>query len=177
MPWHDLVGVEVQFWLGGRLPFWEDPERFTHPDFACVQVMSLEAVADGRYLKISAFASGLVEETDYLEHELVLRDFQESSLLPSNSADAGLRNHMLDELPTGRITAIGVRVESSWVQEVLLTLADGRRLLLVAGETEETWAGPLIWRRSDESILVFLEPDDVATVPWNPPRGARAQSH
>jgi hypothetical protein len=171
--WRDLVGAEVELWLGVRIPFWEGPSRFAHPDFDCVQVMSLELVADCGNFDITAFESGFVEETDYLEHELVLRRFRDRRLRSPNSTDVGMQRLLLAGLPTGRVTEVKERVESNWVQEVLLTFADDRRLLLVAGQTEETWSGPLIWRRSDESVLVFLDPDDVVKVPWDPPRDVR----
>ncbi|GIE76593.1 hypothetical protein Aph02nite_25430 [Actinoplanes philippinensis] len=82
----------------------------------------------------------------------------------------GFRRRTLTELPTGLVQDVEVYRDGDVLAEVRIRFAE-RELLLMAGESDEGWAGELTWRRLDESVLVFTDPGEAERVSWMPSRG------
>ncbi|SCE94603.1 hypothetical protein GA0070214_103494 [Micromonospora chaiyaphumensis] len=94
----------------------------------------------------------------------------ELSAGPGGDDDShGYRRRALPELPTGLIRAVSIDLDGDVLAEVGLEV-DGRHLLLVAGEADEDFEGRLVWRRLDESVLAFTDPNTVEQLQWASPR-------
>lgn len=75
----------------------------------------------------------------------------------------------LTELPTGIVDDVTVRLEQGDIQEVELVV-NNCALLFLSGEVEDTWNEELVFRRFDESVLIFQNVADVDRIDWKPPR-------
>lgn len=163
-----LVGEDIVGWDAIEMAIREDDlsgePAFSDPAVPCLQLSTLALLLDvgepaivGHYQNEGHFAfrveRGPVPASDW------------------NAAHGIFRRPRLEELPTGSIRSVVTRLdrESGDLAELVLDI-DGREVLLIAGEIEETWTERLVWRWLDESTLVFVDPDTASPGDWIPPR-------
>lgn len=171
-----LRGRRVESWVGVEMALREDVvgggPQFDDPEVPCLQLWGLQAsLDDGSALSVHTYQDdacfGLWTDQEYVHDKL-----QDRGLW-----DGIYRWRPLTELPTGEVERVAVFVDDvdGVLAEVHLRVG-GQPLLLVAGELEETWEGGLIFRRLDESVLVFTDPAAVERVPWTSSRRGLARS-
>jgi hypothetical protein len=92
------------------------------------------------------------------------------SVLPvgSDSPSSGIdREADLRSMPKCRVSEVDLRFSDAGdISEVLFIFEDDRRILLIAGEAYPRWDGGLDFHRDDESVLLFTNPSDAATLQW-----------
>ncbi|GAA0454015.1 hypothetical protein Aca07nite_66600 [Actinoplanes capillaceus] len=158
-----LRGRVVGSWQGVEMAVRggdEGEPEYEGPDVPCLQLLLLDAVmADGAAVSIDTYQNdcyfGLWAKPQ--------------ARCEGDDWGRGYRRRALTELPTGPVEEVSVYLDGEILAEVSLRIA-GRELLLVAGESDEDWSGELTWRRLDESVLVFTDPEAVAKVRWVPDR-------
>ncbi|MEH1013443.1 hypothetical protein V6U90_10050 [Micromonospora sp. CPCC 206060] len=165
-----LAGRRITSWTGVEMALREAADghgaQFADPSVPCLQLLILDAtLADGAAVTIGTYQ-------DDTEWGLWLRP---------TSGDGGDEDHAelaeifrsrpLTELPTGWIDTVSPLVEHGVLAEVTLYI-DGRPLLLIAGEVQESPQDQLLLHRLDESVLVFTDPAAAASLDWIPDRPA-----
>lgn len=159
-----LEGQVVRTWVGVEMAVRSNEDEtvfeFTDPQVPCLQLWGLTVESEhGALTRLGNYQNDT-------EFGLVV-DPQGVPLDDSNSD--GYRLRSLDELPSGEITSVVTRLSDEGdLAEVELDVG-GEFVLLVAGETYETWTERIEIRRYDESILVFRSQADYDSVDWMPP--------
>jgi hypothetical protein len=159
-----LEGQVVRAWNGVEMAVRSNNDEtvfvFTDPQVPCLQLWALTIESDdGALTRLSNYQNdtefGLVVDPGGVPLDELHSD--------------GYRLRALEELPLGKVTSAGVRLSGLGdLTEIELVVA-GEFLLLVAGETYETWTERIEIRRYDESILVFRSQADYDSIDWIPP--------
>jgi hypothetical protein len=86
---------------------------------------------------------------------------------PRASAWEGIfRFRAVPELPAGLVHSVTTSTNDRGNLSYVSLFIAQREIRLVAGEIEESRDGSLLFRRDDESVLVFANAADVTAVPW-----------
>ncbi|MGC4818704.1 hypothetical protein [Micromonospora sp. DT63] len=149
-------GVEMAV-RGGDGPA---PE-FADQDVPCLHLWALHARTD---------SGETVTIATYQDDDLFGLRIDLSAGSNVDDVSHGYRRRNLPELPTGLVRKVSIDLDGDVVAEVGLQV-EGHDLLLVAGEAEENFEGRLVWRRLDESVLAFTDPNTVEQMQWVPTRG------
>ncbi len=159
-----LEGQVVLAWVGVEMAVRSNEDetvfQFTDPQVPCLQLWGLTAESD---------AGALTQFSNYqndTEFGLVV----EPGGAPLDDLNSeGYRRRTLDELPAGEVTVVEIRLSDDGDLAEIALLVGGKFLLLVAGETYETWTERIEIRRFDASILVFTSQTDYDSIDWIPP--------
>lgn len=159
-----LEGQVVRAWVGVEMAVRSNEDEtvfeFADPQVPCLQLWGLTAESDtGALTRLSNYQNdadfGLVVEPGG------------APLDDLNSE--GYRLRSLNELPVGEVTSVEIRLSDEGDLAEVELFVGGEFLLLVAGETYETWTDRIEIRRFDESILVFRSQADYDSIDWIPP--------
>ncbi|NUT92809.1 MAG: hypothetical protein HOY78_12385 [Saccharothrix sp.] len=171
-----LRGRRVESWVGVEMALREDVAgsgpQFDDPSVSCLQLWGLQAsLDDGSAVSVHTYQDDACFGL-WTDQEGVHDKLQDRRLW-----DGIYRWRPLVELPTGEVERVAVFVDEvdGVLAEVHLRIG-GQPLLLVAGELEETREGGLVFRRLDESVLVFTDPAAVDRAPWTTSRRGLARS-
>ncbi|WP_447008250.1 hypothetical protein ACRAKI_17950 [Saccharothrix isguenensis] len=162
-----LRGRRVESWVGVEMALRESvaggAPQFDDPEVPCLQLLGLQASLDH---------CGVLTVSVHQDHDvfgLWPRSHPEVRFQDEGQWNGIYRWRALTELPTGHVEYVAAFVDKGVLAEVGLRI-DGRPLLLVAGELEETSEGGLLFHRLDESVLVFTDTAAAARVPWTTSR-------
>ena len=158
-----LAGQVVSRWHGAEMAVSEEGQagpQFGGPQLGCVQLAHLVAS-----LETGAVASFTTYQDD---GQFGLRIGDSDGI--SGHHWAGIyRARLLAEFPVGPVEEARLHAEREVHDELLLTIA-GARLLLIAAEIHEGNDGSLEWHRLDESLLAFTSIAAADRVSWIPAR-------
>lgn len=167
-----LRGQKIAAWTGVEMALREETAaggpQFEDPAVPCLQLLILGAsLDDGTFVTIDTYQDDI---TWGLWRRRAASDY---------SADwAGMtgiyRMRTLSELPTGEVDGVSTFLDEGVLAEVVLHI-QGQSLLLMAGELYEYPQERLVFKRCDESVLVFTEPSAAESVDWVPERRELAQ--
>ncbi|MET7806624.1 hypothetical protein [Micromonospora chersina] len=144
-------GVEMAV-RGGDGP---TPE-FAGQDVPCLHLWALHARTD---------TGDTVTIATYQHDDLFGLRIERSAGSDGDDVSHGYRRCALPELPTGLVRRVSIDLDGDVLAEVRLQV-ERRDLLLLAGEAEEDFDGRLVWRRLDESVLAFTDPNTVEQMKW-----------
>jgi hypothetical protein len=162
-----LAGQVVSGWCGVEMAIRETAE--TGPQFGDHEVGSVQLV----YLVASLKTDAVASFTTYQDDDLFGLRIGDSDPISGHHWAGIYRARHLTELPTGTVEDIRLHAEEGVHDELLLTIA-GARLLLIAGEIYENNDSSLGWHRFDESVLAFTNIAAADRVAWIPARTSTA---
>lgn len=164
----ELRGRRIASWTGVEMALREEGPgggpQFEDPAVPCLQLTLVGAqLVDGVFVTVSTYWSGA-------RCGLWLR--REFGPAPDWARLTGgiYRVRTLPELPAGRVDDVTVVLDDDGAVVEVVLHVEGRPLLLMAGEVEETPRGGLRFLRRDESVLVFADPAAADPVDWIPSR-------
>ncbi len=165
-----LVGEVVDRWDGVEMAIRSNDDEsefwFSDAQVPCLQMFLIDLwTRDGAAVRFNVYQNdaefGLTVERSPEPHG------------KTSEVVNGYRGRALDELPVGEIRRVVVAISGQGdLSEIELDVA-GQFVLLVAGETYETWTDRIEFRRYDESVLVFRSREDYDSIDWIPPEPPR----
>lgn len=140
----------------------EGAHIFKHPDFPFIQAHVIYLWLNGsKVIKIHTYQN----DCEWGIYSTVLEDIHE--LNAEEERDSIFRLSVCDAFPLGLINSISTLLnEDGDISEVKLVI-NSSEILLKSGEVYENHNGTISTRSDDESVLVFLNPQDLSRVKFN----------
>jgi hypothetical protein len=135
---------------------------FEHPELPFIQAHVIYFFLNGsKVIKILTYQNDC-------EWGIYSTDLENiSELEVKKNDDAFFRLSVCDEFPLGIINSVSSRLNDNGdISEVQL-IVNSKEVLLKSGEVYENYDGTISTRSDDESVLVFLNSEDVSRVKFN----------
>jgi hypothetical protein len=135
---------------------------FRHPSFPFIQAYVVYLWLDnGKITKIHTYQN----DCEWELHSTTLENTWELNVKQED--DSIFRLSECDDFPVGIIELVSIRLNEQGDISGVKFVIGGHEILLTSGEVYQNFNGSISVKNDDESVLVFLNPEDVAKVKFN----------